>query len=169
MKLQAFIASIAATAVLLITTASLADPVQLGDLQIMHVEARATPPGALTSGGYLTIKNTGSTDDTLVGASATFAGKTEVHEMKMQGEVMKMRRLKQGLPIPAGEEVRLESGSYHLMFMRLQQALKPGEFYEGTLVFAKAGEVAVRFEIKAIQGTNHHQHGKSHKAHDSTD
>jgi copper(I)-binding protein len=165
MKIRSFIASMAAAALMLLTTASFADAIKIGDLEIVHVQARATPPGAMTTGGYMIIRNTGSTDDTLIGGSATFAGKTEVHEMKMQGEVMKMRRLEQGLPIPAGQTVTLESGGYHMMFMRLQQALKPGESYSGTLVFANAGEVEVRYEITAIKGMKHHHHGKKDKAH----
>lgn len=143
-----------------------ADTITVGDLTITAVEARATPPGALTSGGYLTIHNHGNRDDTLIGASVTFAAKTELHEMKMEGEVMKMRHLENGLPIPAGTEVKLESGGYHLMFMRLQQALKPGELFEGTLQFERAGKVAVKVEVHAIKGhNNQHGHATQHKHH----
>ncbi len=167
MKIKSIIALIATTMTVLLSSISFADNVKVGDLEIMHVQARATPPGAMTTGGYLIIRNHGSVEDTLIGASATFAGKTEVHEMKMEGKIMKMRRLEEGLLIPAGGEVRLESGSYHLMFMRLQQALKPGESYQGTLEFANAGEVEISFEIMAIKGhgMKHKKHGGDHAGH----
>lgn len=163
MTLNPILAVIVTATAMLLSTASLADAIIAGDLTITQVQARATPPGALTTGGYLTIKNNGVTDDTLIGASALFAGKTEVHEMKMDGEIMKMRRLENGLPIPAGKEVKLESGGYHLMFMRLQQALKPGETVSGTLQFANAGAVPVEFEITAIPGHKMKQHGHGMK------
>ena len=89
----------------------------LGKLRIAAPYVRAMVPGAEVGGGYVTITNTGSTDDRLIAASSSRAIKVEVHEMKMDNDVMVMRKLESGLALPAGKTVQLKPGSYHLMFM----------------------------------------------------
>ena len=79
----------------------------------------------------------------LIGVSVTFAGKAEIHEMKMQNDVMKMRPVTGGLEIPPGETVELKPGGYHVMFMKLAGQLNEGEKRKATLVFEKAGELEV--------------------------
>lgn len=128
-------------------TAFAADPVTVGDLTITEPAARATPPNAPVGGGFLTVTNTGQIDDRLVGAASEAAGHMEVHEMVMQGDVMKMRELAEGLPIPAGATVELRPGGYHLMFMALKHPLVEGETVDVVLTFEQAGEVPVTLEI----------------------
>ena len=111
--------------------------------------ARATPKGAPVAGGYLSVTNNGSEPDRLVGGSFAAAGRFEVHEMKMEGGVMKMRPLANGIEIKPGETVELKPGGYHLMFMGLKQQLKAGETVKGTLEFAKAGKVEVSYPVRA--------------------
>jgi len=118
-----------------------------GDLEIVHPVARATPPGAPVSGGYMTLRNTGGEADRLIGGSADFAGKVEIHEMAMDGDVMKMRQLENGLEIPPGGEVVLKPGGYHVMFMQMKEQLEPETSRKATLVFEKAGEVEVDFSV----------------------
>src|SRR5689334_12446310 len=79
-----------------------ADDVKAGDLVITQGWSRATPGGARTGGGFLTIENKGSGPDKLVGVSADVAGKVEVHAMAMDGGVMKMRPVEGGLTIEPG-------------------------------------------------------------------
>jgi hypothetical protein len=74
----------------------------------------------------MTIRNTGDKGDVLIGGSAGFAGMVQIHEMKMDGDVMKMREVEEGLAIPPGGEVMLEPGGYHVMFMQLKESLKAG-------------------------------------------
>ena len=106
----------AAILISLMTIASaFAHDYKLENLDIMHPHARATLPNAPVSGGYMIIKNTGETADRLVSVSADFAGKSEIHEMSMEGDVMKMRPLADGLEIPAGGEVVLKPGGYHVV------------------------------------------------------
>src|ERR1700761_1373232 len=81
---------------LLAAPAVRADDVKAGDLVITQAWTRATPGGAKTGGGFLTIENKGSSADKLVGVSADVAGKVEVHEMAMDGGVMKMRPVEGG-------------------------------------------------------------------------
>ena len=155
MKMRTLAGTLAALA---LSTASLfAGDYTAGSLEISAPYARATLPGAPVSGGYMTIRNTGDSADRLTGGRADFAGKVEVHEMKMDGEVMKMRELEGGLEIPAGGEVTLKPGGLHIMFMQLDEQMKEGEKRPATLVFEQAGEVTVEFEVKHIKpGQMHH-------------
>ena len=132
-----------------------------GALILKHPWTRATAKGAEMGGGFVTIVNTGSTADRLTGASFALAGRAEVHEMKMEGDVMKMRQLEGGLDIPAGATVELKPGSYHLMLMELTAPLEAGTKVKGSLIFEKAGEVPVEFAVEAIDAK-----AKDHKAGD---
>ncbi len=139
------------------------EAVLAGDLMLSGGFSRATLPNAPVGGGFLTIANQGG-DDRLVSASADVSERVEIHEMAMEGDVMKMRELPDGLPIPAGETVELKPGSYHLMFMGLKDALVEGETVEVTLEFEQAGEVVVPLLVGAPNakgaGHGHMDHGK---------
>lgn len=121
-----------------------------GDLVIDHPIARATPAGAPVSGGYMTIRNTGDQADRLVGGSADFAGKVEIHEMAMDGDVMKMREIEGGIEIPAGGEIVLKPGGLHVMFMQLGEQLEEGAELPATLTFERAGDVDVVFSVESL-------------------
>jgi copper(I)-binding protein len=127
-----------------------AEDVKAGDLVITQAWTRATPGGAKTGGGFLTIENKGSAPDKLVGVSADAAGKVEVHEMAMDGGVMKMRPVEGGLPIDPGKTVKLAPGGLHLMMMDLKSPLKQGEKLPITLQFEKAGKVAVTLDVQGV-------------------
>ena len=128
----------------------LADDIKAGDLVISQAWSRATPGGAKTGGGYLTIENKGSSPDRLVGASADIAGKVEIHEMSMKDGVMTMRPLEKGLAIEPGKTVKLAPGGYHVMLMDLKSPLKQGDKVPVTLEFEKAGKVAVSFDVQSV-------------------
>lgn len=151
---------------------ALAHDYKIGDLVVDHPYARATPPGAPVGGGYMIVKNTGQSADRLVGANADFAGRVEVHEMKMSEGIMKMRRIEGGLEIPPGGEVVLKPGGYHLMFMKLTEQLAEGEKRKVTLEFEKAGRIEVEFSVEAISSSGkkemkHDGHGEmKHEGHD---
>ncbi|WP_386683593.1 copper chaperone PCu(A)C [Loktanella sp. R86503] len=121
----------------------------LGDLTITGAFTRATLPNAPVAGGFLTVTNAGTVDDTLIAAASTISGDTQIHEMAMQGDVMKMRELSEGLPIPAGETVTLQPGGYHLMFMDLNYPLIEGEAIAVTLTFENAGQIDVVLPVGA--------------------
>ena len=146
--------SAAALATVLAATAAQAEDYTLGNLEIMAPYARATPVNAPVSGGYMTIRNNGSEPDRLVGGAAGFAGMVQIHEMTMDGDVMKMREIAGGLEIPAGGEVVLKPGGYHVMFMQLGEQMKPGEKRKATLQFEKAGTVEVEFDVKDVAAMN---------------
>lgn len=131
-----------------------AQPVKSGDLVLDQAWSRATPGGAKIGGGYLTIDNKGAAGDKLIGGSSPVAGKIEVHEMAMNNGVMTMRLLKDGLPIPAGQSVKLAPGGYHLMLMDLKAPLKKGDKIPVTLKFEKAGDVKITLDVQAIGATS---------------
>ena len=133
---------------------------KVGNLVITAPWARATPKGAPVGGGYLSITNNGTEPDRLIGGSfAAAGGRTEVHEMKVEGGVMKMRPLTAGLEIKPSQTVELKPGGYHLMFMALKQQLKAGETVKGTLEFAKAGKVEVSYPVRAQGSPGAGDHG----------
>jgi uncharacterized protein YcnI len=123
-----------------------------GSLTIDAPWARATPGGAKVAGGFMKITNNGKEPDRLIGGTVPFAGRFEMHEMAMDGGVMKMRALSKGLEIKPGETVELKPGGHHLMFMDLKRGLKEGEAVKGTLVFEKAGTVEVEYKVGPIGG-----------------
>ncbi len=127
-----------------------ADDVKAGDLVISQAWSRATPGGAKTGGGFLTIENKGTSPDKLIGASADAAGKVEVHQMAMDGGVMKMRPVEGGLTIDPGKTVKLAPGGYHLMMMDLKSPLKQGDKLPVTLQFEKAGKVQVTLDVHGV-------------------
>jgi copper(I)-binding protein len=140
-------------------TAASAHEYKAGSLQIQHPWSRATPKGATVAGGYMKIVNTGSTPDRLVGGSTEAAPKFEIHEMSMQGGVMKMRMLPKGLEIKPGQTVELKPGGYHLMFVGISAPLQQGKPVKGTLEFEKAGKVEVEYAVEAIGGAPKGHHG----------
>src|ERR1700750_2997909 len=127
-----------------------AEDVKAGDLVITQAWTRATPGGAKTGGGFLTIENKGTSPDKLVGVSADAAGKVEVHEMAMDGGVMKMRPVDGGLTIDPGKTVKLAPGGLPLMMMDLKSPLKQGDKLPVTLQFEKAGKVQVTLDVQGV-------------------
>jgi len=125
---------------------------ELGSLSIKHPWSRATPKGASVAGGYLTITNNGTTPDRLIGGSVEAAKRFEIHEMSMEGGVMKMRELPKGLEIAPGATVELKPGSYHVMMMNLSKQFMQGDKIKGSLTFEKAGKVDVEFTVEAVGG-----------------
>jgi hypothetical protein len=119
--------------------------------------ARASSAMAAAGAAYMTIENTGSEADALVGAASPAAEIVEVHETvamgsqapgaSAEGGMMGMQPVAR-LEIPAGGTVELKPGSYHVMLIDLAQELKPGDEIEITLTFEKAGEVTVTAEVR---------------------
>lgn len=107
----------------------------------------ATPPGSQVAAGYLQLTNNGGQMDRLISIKVPFAKKAEIHEITMDGDVAKMRKLDAPLVLQPGATVSLEPGSLHLMFMGITSSLVPGESQPVTLRFEKAGERVIDFEV----------------------
>ncbi|TCT08168.1 DUF1775 domain-containing protein [Aquabacter spiritensis] len=140
-----------------------AGSVKIGDLVVAGPWTRATPGGAKVAGGFLTITNSGTAPDRLVGGSFARAGRFEVHEMAVKDGIMTMRPLASGLEIAPGQTVSLAPGGFHLMFMDLNQPLKEGEAVKGTLVFEKAGTLDLAFQVRGIGAGAPSGGGMEHK------
>ncbi len=150
---------IAACLVLLASAAfAVAHEYKFGSLEIIHPHMPATAPGATVAGGYMKIRNSGADADRLIGISADFSAAAEIHEMKMDGDVMQMRPLPDGIEIPAGGQAVLEPGGFHIMFTKLKGRLTEGEMRKAKLTFEKAGEIEIEFVVEPIGGGDHAGH-----------
>jgi hypothetical protein len=120
---------------------------------------RGTVAGQKATGMFGQI--TSSTGGKLVSASSPVAGVVEVHEMAMDGNVMKMRAVP-SLELPAGKTVELKPGGYHVMLMDLKQELKAGDSVPLTLVIEGAGGKRETVELKALVRALADSHGSKH-------
>ena len=123
---------------------------KLGSLQISQPWTRATAPTAKAGGGFVTITNKGTAPDRLIAARSTVSDKVEIHEMKMDGNVMRMRELDKGLEIAPGATVELKPGGLHIMFMELKAPFAKDAKVPVTLVFEKAGSIDVEMPVQAM-------------------
>ena len=126
----------------------LADPGQAAAIRAEQPWARATAPQQKVGGAYVTL--TSPADDRLVGVSSPVAGRAEVHEMRMDGNVMRMRELTDGLPLPAGKAVALAPGGYHIMLMELKQPLVAGQVIPVQLRFQTAPPVDLQVRVAPV-------------------
>lgn len=158
--------ALAALALVSLSSAGSGQEYQTGTIKVAEPWTRVAPKGAPAAGGYMAITNTGKEADTLIGGSVEIAKHFEVHEMKVEDGVMKMRALKPGLVIKAGETVLLKPGAYHAMFIELTGSPKAGSTVKGTLVFEKAGTIAIEYKVEPIgaQGSGGAK-GKGHSGH----
>ncbi|MGO4685002.1 copper chaperone PCu(A)C [Hyphomicrobium sp. 2TAF46] len=143
-------AIVAVTALFALFGMASAHQFEKGGLLIAHPWTRATPEGATVGAGYLTITNNGKDADKLNGGTFENADHVEIHEMKMDGDKMIMRQLKDGLEIKPGETVKFNPGAYHLMFVGLKKSIAQGTNIKGSLTFEKAGTVDVDYKVEAI-------------------
>lgn len=140
-------------------TGDTAHPVTIGELSLKQAHSVATIPNARVAGGYISITNNGKEDDRLIGGSSDAAKKVEIHEMSMEGNVMKMRKLSEPLVIPAGKTVTLSPSGFHIMFMDLAKPFTAGETVDVTLEFEKAGKVDLPFHVNpANAAAGDHSH-----------
>jgi copper(I)-binding protein len=130
---------------------------QAPSIQIDTAWARAS--SGQTSAAYLTLKNMGSADDRLVAASTPAAGRVELHNMFMEGDVMRMRAVP-AIPVAAHGTAELKPGGLHIMLIGLKSPLRQGDKIELTLNFEKMGGVTVQVPVRTAGATNsenHHQ------------
>ena len=114
---------------------------------------RGTVAGQTSTGLFGNITSTGG--GKLVQAWTPLAARTELHEMSMEGDVMKMRPI-DAVPLPSGQTVELKPGGLHVMLLGLKQPMRPGETVPLTLVVLDPGgnrtEVQVKVPVRALDG-----------------
>jgi len=143
------IKSIASYAVFATTMALFGTRIQAqtaSDVKIDGAWVRATVEGQKGTGGYMLL--TAPANMKLVAVASPAAGIGEIHEMKMEGSVMKMAEVKGGLELPAGKVVELKPGGFHLMLLDLKQALKAGSQVPVTLTLVNAKGEQSKVEVK---------------------
>jgi copper(I)-binding protein len=153
------------TAALLALTCSV---LHAQSVEVKDAWARTSVPGQSATGAFM--KMIAKEDVKLVAASSPAAGMAQVHEMKMDGGVMKMRAITGGLDLPAGKTIELKPGGYHIMLMDLKAPLTKDSSLPLTLVFKDAKGVESKVELNvpvaavapgagmgAMPGMNHGQ------------
>ncbi len=116
-------------------------------IEIKDPWVRAVPPNMNMTAGYMTIVNTGTTDDYIIGVSSDISGMAEIHETIEENSIVKMRHVMK-LKIPAGKTVKLQPGGYHIMFMNLKRKLKTGDKVNITIEFEKSGKKNITADVK---------------------
>ena len=132
----------------------------LAQVTITEPWVRATVPGQTASGAFMRL--TSSTPARLVAASSTVADATEVHEMSMADNVMRMRQVP-AVELPAGKAVDFAPGGYHIMFMKLHAQLKDGDTVPLVLTFedaqGKRSDVKVEAPVRPLTSAMPAAHG----------
>lgn len=117
-------------------------------LEVRDAWAPPTPNGVDVSAGYAIIVNGTDAADHLLSARSPRAERVELHEMAMDGNVMRMRKV-DGLEAPAHGQVALAPHGRHLMFFGVTQAFAPGEQIPVTLTFQHAGDIETTLTVRA--------------------
>ena len=120
---------------------------------------RGTVQGQTATGAFMELNSANGAS--LVGAESPAAARVEIHEMKIEGSVMKMRAVPR-LELPPGRIVELKPGGYHLMLFGLKRPLKEGDVVPVRLKVQSSAEpvrtVEVRAEVRDFAATG--QHGR---------
>ncbi|MDK9736742.1 copper chaperone PCu(A)C [Vibrio sp. D404a] len=122
---------------------------QASDVMIHDAYARAMPPSAVNSAVFTTLMNHSDATRTLVSASTPAAGKVELHDVIMEGEVMKMRQVEH-IQIPAHGSTELKPGSLHIMLFDLAAHLEEGQSITLTLNYANGDAQTVEVPVKKV-------------------
>lgn len=124
---------------------------------VSEVWIRTTVPGQKVAGAYLQLTST--EDAKLTGGTSSISEALELHEMSMQGDVMRMRRL-DSIELPAGKKVELKPGGYHIMLMDIKSQIKEGDVIPLELIVTdRAGKTtSLRIEGFARASSVSHQH-----------
>lgn len=128
----------------------------LGDLTIDTVFSRATV--ARSGGAFLVIENLGDTADRLIAAHTEVAARTELHEMTVENDVMRMHEVEGGIEVPAHGTATLAPGGLHVMMMGLSGPLEQGQTFDLTLTFEQAGEITLTVPVMAPAADGMHGH-----------
>ncbi len=161
--------SIRSSARLAVLAAGLiASAAALAQVTVQDAWVRGTVPGQTSSGAFMTLQSAEGAK--VVGVSTPVAGTAEIHEMKMEGNVMRMRAVP-ALDLPKGQAVQLKPGGYHVMLMDVKQPLVKDAIVPLTLKVELADKRVVEQKVEAkvrdLTAGNKpamdHDHGGEHK------
>jgi periplasmic copper chaperone A len=139
-------------AVLFLSACSPQPAARAGSIEVVSpwvrpAEAMGADMGGANGAAYMTLRNTGSAADRLIKVETTVAETGEMHETKMDGDVMSMAMV-DAIEVPANGSVELKPGGYHIMLINLKEDLKVGATVKLTLTFEKAGMLQVEAVVK---------------------
>lgn len=127
-------------------------------IDVNDAYARATPPNATTSAVFATIENTGDKDRVIVEAASQASSVVELHDVIMDGDVMKMRQVK-SITVPANGQAILKPGSLHIMLLDVERPMKEGETINVELTFANGEVQVLTVPVKKVMsGMKKHAH-----------
>ncbi|ASI91595.1 MULTISPECIES: copper chaperone PCu(A)C [Vibrio] len=127
-------------------------------IDVNDAYARATPPNATTSAVFATIENTGDKDRVIVEAASQASSVVELHDVIMDGDVMKMRQVK-SITVPANGQTILKPGSLHIMLLDVEKPMKEGETINVELTFANGEVQVLTVPVKKVMsGMKKHAH-----------
>lgn len=115
-----------------------------------------------STSGYFTIENTNDEDEHLIFMSSNFSEKTELHNMIVENDIMKMKHLSEGVIIKAKTKLILKPGGHHLMFIKLNEGLQLKKKYDVHFRFKSGKTIVLSMPVKN-QASNykekiHHHH-----------
>ncbi len=136
----------------------------MADIMVKEPYARVSTATAMSGAAFMDLMNTGTEDDRLIEARSDVAERVELHtHLQDANGVMRMVEVKDGFVVPAGGMAMLARGGDHVMFMGLKRSLAHGDNVDVTLVFEKAGEIAVTIPVdleRKPEGGHGHAHGQ---------
>jgi len=131
-----------------------------GDMEVHQAWVRPTAQGE-TAAVYLTIHNHSASDDELIGATATVADAVEIHESKMENDIMQMSMLT-SVPIAADEEIVFMPGRFHIMLVNIEEELVLGEHIGLILHFKNHEDIVVEVHIEDSMPEEEHEASQDH-------
>ena len=141
----------ALAAVVFLSVAGIAHAEPAGPFTWSSAYLRETP--AKIGAAYVQLQNPTQSDDALIGASASWAGRIELHQIKSgPNGVMQMMPIDK-IAFPKGGALVLQQGGYHLMIFDIKDKLNVDEKKEITLKFEKAGPIVIPFVVQPISGS----------------
>ena len=144
------------------TSTSFANSINVNGLLISDFWIKATIGNHKITSGYLTIENTNNIEERLVSLTSEISKKTQLHDMVVENDIMKMKHLSDGIVIKAKSKVSFRPGSYHIMFMELNKHLVEMYKYQVTLRFKNSGYIIIEMPVFAKNSYNkikkHHHH-----------
>lgn len=114
----------------------------------MEGDTQPMQHGGANSAVYMRLANGGAAADRLTAARAEVSHAVEIHETVMEGDVMRMQQVQDGIEIPAGGQIELKPGSYHIMLIGLTRDLTVGDTFPVTLEFASGEKLTVEAEVR---------------------
>jgi len=131
----------------LVTALILAGSAHADGIEIIDPYARASGMSAMAGAAFMVIRNSGDTDDRLIGAASDVAQRVELHTHTEEDGVMRMVEVEEGFVLPAGGEILMVRGSHHVMFMGLNDPFEQDRILSVTLIFEQAGEIVVDIPV----------------------